>query len=260
MIAGAPSEPQRQSVEIALSTVLEEIGQQAINEYVRAPEAISMLRRDLFPRSAKAFNCLLKLRPNDAVVEAKKLFCDGRVLIDEGKTKEAIPVLQRAAQLDPKSAYAFNALGVAYRQEKENVKANICFTQAAQLAPSWPLPRFQLGAQYYNQKEFERAINEFKAAAALAPKDSITRLMLVRAYRERRDYAEAEREAQDLLQLNANYAPIYVELGLIYEANRVYDKAATAFESYLRLVPNDPDRAVVEQRIKQNRKLAEKKK
>jgi uncharacterized caspase-like protein/Flp pilus assembly protein TadD len=260
MIAAAPTEPQRQSVEIALSTVLEEIGQQAINEYVRAPEEISMLKRDIFPRSAKAFNCLLKLRPNDAVVEAKKLFCDGRVLIDEGKTKEAIPVLQRAAQLDPKAAYAFNALGVAYRQEKESVKAIICFTQAAQLAPSWSLPRFQLGAQYYSQKEFERAAAEFKAAMALAPKDAITRLMLVRAYRERGDTAQAEREAQELLQFNANYAPVYVELGLIHEASRAYDKAASAFENYLRLMPNDSDRAAVEQRIKQNRKLAEKKK
>ena len=260
LIANAPTEPQRQSVEIALSTVLEEIGQQAINEYVRAPEEITTLRRDLFPRSAKAFNCLLKLRPNDTVVESKKLFCDGRVLIDSGKTKEAIPVLQRAAALDPKAAYAFNALGVAYRLEKESAKAVIVFTQAAQLAPSWALPRFQLGAQYYNQKEFERAAAEFKAAMALAPKDAITRLMLVRAYRERGDYAEAEREAQELLQLNASYAPGYVELGLIHEANRAYDKAAAAFETYLRLLPNDPDRAAVEQRIKQNRKLAEKRK
>ena len=112
------------------------VGQQAINEYVRSPEEIAMLKRDIFPRSAKAFNCLLKLRQNDTVVESKKLFCDGRVLIDTGKTKDAILVLQRAAALDPKAAYAFNALGVAYRQEKESAKAVVAFTQAAQLAPS----------------------------------------------------------------------------------------------------------------------------
>ena len=66
--------------------------------------------------------------------------------------------------------------------------------------------------------------------------------------------------AQQLLQANAGYAPGYVELGLIYEASRAYDKAATAFENYLRLMPQDPDRAIVEQRIKQNRQLAAKKK
>jgi tetratricopeptide (TPR) repeat protein len=259
MIADAPTEPQRQSVEIALSTVLEEIGQQAINEYVRSPEEVSTLRRNLFPRGAKAFNCLLKLRPQDQIVESKKLFCDGRVLIDDGKTKEAIPVLQRAVTLDPKAAYAFNALGVAYRQEKDNTKATEAFMKAAQLAPSWALPRFQLGAQYYNQKELERAAGEFKAAVGLAPKDAITRLMLVRAYRERGDYPQAEREAQALLQTNASYAPGYIELGLIYEANRVYDKAAEAFENYLRLMPNDPNRSAVEQRAKQNRQKADKK-
>ncbi|MEN3335277.1 MAG: hypothetical protein V7641_4642 [Blastocatellia bacterium] len=260
MIADAPTEPQRQSVEIALSTVLEEIGQQAINEYVRSPEEVSTLRRNIFPRGAKAFNCLLKLRPQDQIVESKKLFCDGRVLIDDSKTKEAIPILQRAVTLDPKSAYAFNALGVAYRQEKNNAKATEAFLKAAQLAPNWALPRFQLGAQYYNQKELERAAVEFKVAVGLAPKDGISRLMLVRAYRERGDYPQAEREAQELLLTNASYAPCYVELGLIYEATRTYDKAAAAFENYLRLQPNDANRAAVEQHIKQNRQLAAKKK
>jgi tetratricopeptide (TPR) repeat protein/uncharacterized caspase-like protein len=260
MIADAPTEPQRQSVEIALSTVLEEIGQQAINEYVRSPEEVSTLRRNLFPRGAKAFNCLLKLRPADQIVESKKLFCDGRVLIDDGKSKEAIPVLQRAVTLDPKAAYAFNALGVAYREQKDSAKATEAFQKAAALAPSWALPRFQLGAQYYAQKDFSRAAAEFKAAVALAPKDSISRLLLVRSYRERGDYAQAEREAQELLQANASYAPCYVELGLIYEADRAYDKAAAAFENYLRLKPDDPDRAVVEQRIKQNRQMAARRK
>jgi uncharacterized caspase-like protein/tetratricopeptide (TPR) repeat protein len=260
LIADAPTEPQRQSVEIALSTVLEEIGQQAINEYVRSPEEVSTLRRDLFPRGAKAFNCLLKLRPQDQIVEAKKLFCDGRVFIDDSKSKEAIAVLQRAVALDPKAAYAFNALGVAYRQEKDNAKATEAFLKATQLAPNWALPHFQLGAQYYTQKEWERAAVEFKAASGLAPKDTITRLMLTRTYRERGDYPQAEREAQELLQANASYAPGYVELGLIHEANRVYDKAAEAFENYLRLMPNDANRAAVEQRIKQNRKMADKKK
>lgn len=259
LIVDAPTEPQRQSVEIALSTVLEEIGQQAINEYVRSPEEVSTLKRNLFPRGAKAFNCLLKLRPQDKIVESKKLFCDGRVLIDDGKTKEAIPVLQRAITLDPKAAYAFNALGVAYRQERDAAKAVEAFTQAAQLAPNWALPRFQLGAQYYNQKDLDRAAGEFKTAVALAPKDAIVRLMLVRAYRERGNTAQAEREAQELLQTNAGYAPGYVELGLIYEASRTYDKAADAFENYLRLQPNDPNRAAVEQRAKQNRQKASKK-
>jgi tetratricopeptide (TPR) repeat protein len=197
MVADSPTEPQRKSLEVALSSVLEEIGQQAINDYVRSPEKVSQLKKAVFPHAAKAFMCLMRLRPEDKIVESKQLFCAARMLIDDGKSKEAIPMLQRAITFDPKAAYLHNALAVAYRQEKDPAKALESFTRAATLAPNWTLPRFQIGVSYFLQNQYDKAANEFTQAVALDPSDSISRLMLARSRRGEQNYAQAEKDVQE---------------------------------------------------------------
>ena len=260
LVADSPTEPQRKGVEVALSSVLEEIGQQAINDYVRSPEKVSQLRRDVFPHGAKAFKCLMRLRPDDKIVESKQLFCEARMLIDNGKSKDAIPMLQKAIALDPKAAYLHNALAVAYRQEKDQPQALESFTRAATLAPNWSLPRFQIGLSYFVQNQFNQAADEFAKAVALDPSDSISRLMLVRARRGAQNYAQAEKDVQELLRANANYAPAHQELGLIYEAGKQYGKAADELETYVRLAPNAADSAAMRERARQNRQLSQGKK
>lgn len=255
LVAESPTEPQRKNMEVILSSVLEEIGQQAINDYVRSPEKVSQLKRDVFPHAAKAFKCLMRLRPDDRIVESKQLFCEARVLIDNGKSKDAIPILQKAVTLDPRAAYLHNALAVAYRQEKDMANAMASFTRAATLAPNWSLPRFQIGALYLAQNQYDKAADEFATAVTLDPSDAISRLMLVRARRGTQNYSQAEKDAQELLRVNANYALAYQELGLIYEATQQFAKAADAFENYLRLAPNAPDSAAIRERVKQDRQM-----
>jgi uncharacterized caspase-like protein/tetratricopeptide (TPR) repeat protein len=260
LVADSPTEPQRKNMEVILSSVLEEIGQQAINDYVRSPEKVSQLKKDVFPHAAKAFKCLMRLRPEDKIVESKQLFCEARGLIDSGKSQDAIPILQKAITFDAKAAYLHNALAVAYRQEKDLPKAMESFTRAATLAPNWSLPRFQIGTLYLLQNQYDKAAGEFTTAVALDPSDSISRLMLVRSRRGAQNYAQAEKDVQELLRVNANYAPAHQELGLIYEASRQYAKAADELEAYVRLAPNAPDSAAMRERARQNRLLSQGKK
>jgi predicted Zn-dependent protease len=65
-------------------------------------------------------------------------------------------------------------------------------------------------------------------AAELDPREPFTRVTLARLLRTRGKSAEAEREITDVLRQTSNYAPAYVELGLIYESSREYAKAADA--------------------------------
>jgi tetratricopeptide (TPR) repeat protein len=56
--------------------------------------------------------------------------------------------------------------------------------------------------------------------------------------------------------MNPNYAPVYIELGQIYEARRDFRKAAEAFETYLMLAPNYQDSVAVRERAQRAQKLA----
>lgn len=244
LIAESPAEPQRASIEIGLTSQLEEIGQQAINSYVQS--SVLQLKASDFRRGAEAFKCLLKLTPGDARLEAKQLFCQARVAIDEGKIQEAVAALNKAILLDPRAGHLYNALGVAYEKSNDKDKAVDSFQRAAQLAPQWAFPRLHLGIQYYNRQKFDHAESEFQAAIRLDPRDPIDRWWLVRIYRERGRYSEAEKTALELIRLAPDFASVHVELGFSYQENHEYTKAADELETYLRLAPKSRDAAVIQ--------------
>ena len=243
LISESPSEPQRASIEISLTSQLEEIGQQAINSYIQS--SVLQLKASDFRRGAEAFKCLQKLTPGDTSLEAKELFCQARVAIDGGRNQEAIAALSRAISLDPRAGHLHNALGSAYEMANDNERAVDSFKRAAQLAPQWSFPRLHLGIQYYKRQKFEQAESEIQAAISLNPRDPIDRWWLVKIYRERGRYSEAQKAALELIRLAPDFASVHVDLGYIYEAAREYARAADEFETYLRLAPNSRDAAAI---------------
>jgi tetratricopeptide (TPR) repeat protein len=134
------------------------------------------------------------------------------------------------------------ALGTWYRD------ALRFFQSAASLAPAWALPHLHLGLQYQAQGE-KSAEQEFKTAVQLDPRQPLLREALAGYYRTHGRNQDAEQELSKLVQVAPGYAPAYRELGQLYEITRDYARAAEAFENYLRLAPDAPDRAVILDRI-----------
>lgn len=256
LVRETPAEPQRASIEISLTSSLAEIGQQAINNYIRS--SVLQLKASDSRRGAEAFRCLRTLNPSDAQLEAKQLFCEARVVIDERKNQDAIAALNKAISLDPRAGHYYNALGVAYEKQKDNERAVEAFKRAAELAPQWSFPRLHLGMQYYDRGKMERAEGEFEAAVRLDPRDPYASWWLVKVYRERSHYSEAEATALNLIRIVPAFASVHVELGLMYEATRQYSKAAVEFESYLRLAPSAPDVALIRYEVAKIQELAAK--
>ena len=245
-----PREPQRLPVEASLSTALEETGQRAINEYVRAP--ITELRRDMFHRAAQAFGDLETLRPGDQQLQAKQLFCAGRALVVDGKFQQAASLLERAASVDPQAGYIQNGLGIAYERLNKNREAVRSFQSAVRLSPAWALPHLHLGLQFQARGE-NTAEKEFKTAVNLDPRQPFLRETLAAYYRGRGQYRDAERELNTLVEATPGYANAYRELGALYEATRQYPQAADALETYLRLAPNAADSATIRGLITKDR-------
>jgi tetratricopeptide (TPR) repeat protein len=253
LLGDNPREPQRVSIEAALSTALEEVGQRAINDYVHAP--ITDLRRDTFHRAARAFAALTALRPGESQLQAKELFFVGRALVVDGKYTQAAATLERAAAADPRAAHVQNALGVAYERLNRNQDALRAFQAAARLAPAWALPHLHLALQYQAQRT-PAAEQEFKTAVQLDPRQPLLRVALASFYGAQLRYPDAERELSKVVETSPNYAGAYRELGGVYEATRQYGRAADSLENYLRLAPAAADSADVRGRIAKNRAQA----
>ena len=191
LIREAPAEPQRKALELDLRAALEEVGQQATNNYVRtsaAPFTPAQLRR-----ASTAYEALKTLAPNDTGVEAKRLFAAGRVAMAEGKPQEAVAMLQQSLSKDAKTACPYNALGAAYDQASQPDKAAEFFNRAATLAPGWSLPRYRLGLQDYARGRLEAASRDFQAAARLDPDFLTPRWWLAHIARRQGQLTEAER-------------------------------------------------------------------
>jgi uncharacterized caspase-like protein/tetratricopeptide (TPR) repeat protein len=241
MVREAPKDPQLNDLYDSVMESLNSIGQVAINSYVHASAA--QLQRNNFRQGAEAFRLLKHLYPNEQQYEAKYLFCEGRALIEEKRHKEALPILRRAVELDPRAAYAYNALGVAYEIDEDADKAFDTFKRAAELAPSWSLPQFHLGQYFFNKGKIDKAENYFKIAARFDPDNFVAHFMLARTANLQQEYDVAEREAKLALRIAPNYALAHIELGNAYEATRRFGQAADAFETGLRLWGDVPKQA-----------------
>jgi uncharacterized caspase-like protein/cytochrome c-type biogenesis protein CcmH/NrfG len=253
LAATSPNDPHRTRIEIALAEALETIGQRAVNDYVQPTGPA--LKRGLLARAAEAYRYLMVLRPEPSV-EAKKLFAEGRLRILEERPAEGAALLRRSIALDPRNACSHAALGVALEKLGDNDAALESFRNAAARAPEWSLPRVQLATQLQTRKQFDRAIDEVRAAISFYPLALQPRWMLVRLLRTVNRLPEAEKAASDIIGLNANYAPVYVELGQIYEAQQRYEHAADAYAAYVQLAPNFSDTAAVRARAAQIRGIA----
>ena len=108
--------------------------------------------------------------------QAQKLLEQGAALVKKQQFDEAIASYKKAIQEEPKSAVAYNLLGMAYRLKYNQVrnqdlkKAEIAaFKKAIEIDPNYWVALINLGATYYYTGEKAKAASLFKKALTLNP-------------------------------------------------------------------------------------------
>jgi tetratricopeptide (TPR) repeat protein len=101
--------------------------------------------------------------------------------------------------------------------------------------------------------QLKEALPYVESAVRYNPRSVSTRWSLLRLNRLLGRPAEAERVGLELLKLNPNYAPAYIELGQTYELAGNPAKAAESYDTYLLLAPNFADSIEVRARAERIR-------
>ena len=131
------------------------------------------------------------------------------ILLEQGKTKEAIAKLEKASQLDAKNSSILEVLGSAYERNDEPGKAEMVYKKALEINPKSGNANYNLGVIYYNHgaeilkganalpankvKEYDTEMDKFKAKLKVAqgffeksheidPKDKNTLINLKEIY------------------------------------------------------------------------------
>jgi len=92
----------------------------------------------------------------------------GRHLAEQGRYEQAIDTLYSYISANPKSAPAWQELGIAFYEQGELVKAEDALAQANAIAPD-PRPNLYLGMTFERAGDIDRAIDAYQTALALGP-------------------------------------------------------------------------------------------
>jgi tetratricopeptide (TPR) repeat protein len=210
---------------------LETEGQRLLLRYLTGEEDAPS--RSDFEEAARNFANARELG-DSLELEARELFCRGRVLVmDAASRAQGLELLARAALYQPDAAWVFNAIGIAHLDAANHADAITAFRDAADRAPDWSYPLHNLAVALTALGDYDRAIKTYEDAIRLTPQFVYLPynlgLLLQRLNRvdEARDWLMAARK-QD-----PTHPWVWNALGGIEAQLGHYDKAREAYQNAL---------------------------
>ena len=114
-----------------------------------------------------------------------------QLMMDEGRSKEAIDLLTNAAA-DLSSPDVEDLLGDAYAQEKQFDKAEDSYKKAVEMDPDEPSHHHGLADTLVAEQKYPEAIEQFKKLTQLEPGTSENYLRISQLYRQTGQFDQAE--------------------------------------------------------------------
>jgi Flp pilus assembly protein TadD/transglutaminase-like putative cysteine protease len=168
-------------------------------------------------------------------VSADELLEAGIAALDAGNVREAIPLLQHAVEIDPKSKQGWNDLGLAYLRLGQFDDAAAAFQKQIAANPYDEHVYNYLGLTLQQQQKFPEAADAFRKQIAVNPLDPVAHAALGALYLEQHKYSEAIPELDKATVLAPDNAELEVSLGNALLNTAEKDKALEAFEKGVEL-------------------------
>jgi tetratricopeptide (TPR) repeat protein len=147
----------------------------------------------------------------------------------------AVDLLKRAVDADPKNNMAWNDLGLAYLDSRQDEDAIKSFQKQIEINAYHPYAYNNLGRIYLRQRKYEEAIQWFNKQIEIDPLDKYAHANLGLAYLEQQKYSEAVPELEKAASLTPDNAEAQVRLGEAYLNAGQEEKAMTAFDQALKI-------------------------
>jgi len=146
------------------------------------------------------------------------------------RDQQALDAYRRATEINANYENAWNRLGLLLTDMENYNEAIQAFQRAIQLEPSESGNYEGLGIAYMQQGQYQLAVEQFTTATGLSSDNENLYYRLSNAYENLGDYAEMRDAAQNALNINSNYAPALVNLGIAQCHLGNGDAAVTAWE------------------------------
>lgn len=136
-------------------------------------DANKLFKQKQYDQALDKVEAVLASKPKD--VQAR--FLKGIILIEKGKTEDAIVIFQALTEDAPDRPEPYNNLGLLYALQGQYEKAKTAVEMAIRIQPTYALAHENLGEIYAKMasKEYERALQLDPNNASLQSKLAITR-------------------------------------------------------------------------------------
>ena len=127
----------------------------------------------------------------------------GLILVAQNKTQTAIEYYNKAIEINPNFAMAYNNLGLLYANDKSDyTKAEEYYKKSIFLDPKTFEAHNNLGSLYNNISNFNEAINSYKNALKINPKISLVHHNIGNVYIALGNFTEAKKHYIESTRLN----------------------------------------------------------
>lgn len=199
----------------------------------------------LFNLALKAYYTAAILDPSDV----EGIVRTGLVYLEKENYSEAVKQFQRAQKVNPLFPKISYFIGKAYY---ENGDFNFALTAALEERKVNPnlADSYLLAAEIYTTtKQYQKCAEEYQKAIKLRPQGAVLYVKLARCYRQSGSADVAESMLNIAASQESGLPDIYKEQGAIFETKGDMRAAMAAYNKYLALSPNAPDRKEIENRI-----------
>jgi tetratricopeptide (TPR) repeat protein len=139
-------------------------------------------------------------------VESYEWFKVGRSLSQSGHFEEALTVLDKAIQLNPRNVEALNGRGITHYYKKQYDMAIDDYTRAIKLDPGLAKLYYNRGTTYTYKHQYDKAIEDFTAAIRLDSSFTLAYLNRGNAYLIQQQYEKAFDDYSKVLELKPTMA------------------------------------------------------
>jgi tetratricopeptide (TPR) repeat protein len=221
--------------ENSLRVALEDAAQQVLLRYL-AGDQNPQTKAD-FDAGSRYMEAAMTLTPESLYLQARENFFEGRSTLFDKQYANAATLLENSVRIDPGEAYGYNALGIAYLEQADFLRAIPAFRDAARRAPNWSYPLHNLALAYVEAGNNQEAIRSYQQAMRITPQYSYLPYNLGLVYQRLNRRRDAEIAYRRAMQLAPDSAEPYNALGSLMASE---GKTAAAEKFYQQALQKSP--------------------